>query len=44
MDRVALGTVCAANGDELDMINVKPPTTLSSNAAKIISLFKAFLL
>ena len=42
-DRVALGSVCAAKGDEFDM-SVKPPTTLSSNAAKIISLFKALLL
>ena len=42
-DRVALGSVCAATGDELDM-SVKPPATLSSNAAKINSLFKASLL
>ena len=41
-DRVALA-LCAAKGDALDT-KVKPPTTLSSSAAKIISLFKAFLL
>ena len=42
-DRVALGFVCAAKGDEPD-ITVKPPITLSNNAANIINLDKASLL